>query len=487
MHASIRQVGWIALALVGAAATFVLTTVVMDQVPDALVIATALIGAFVVAAAAQGTVAIAADVRAAPGVWRLAGDGVLAFWAPPLLALSQRATDSPSGSDAVMLMTALWGMLAVLAAFVYLRRGKGPYVLPAGAMAALVGAAAILANWERPSSLNLFVRAADREAMMVFAALVFAIGSVRLASGIRRVGPKQSIVVALGGATAVAVLFALPSVPGALSSVGRAAPMLALLGLAYGLFCVGWTRACASGGVESAAVSLLLVPVGLTGLSALERAVGVFGPNPLVWVGVTAGTILCLGAGATILSSSGNSLHPPVDGTPAVQRRVPRWATVIGVAAVVLAIAALFLPSIQATSEGSLGGGFRATWQMLGFETAGGWWPLAASLLALAALVDIGGGSKRSSSVVGAIAALTTVFTASASSNSPLHTWTSWIPPDVQQTYGTEYARLVTEPLVSPTAVLSLGFAAVTALITLVLAYRARRGLPGDDVIEEGS
>ncbi|MEI8082766.1 MAG: hypothetical protein WCI74_13080, partial [Actinomycetes bacterium] len=64
-----------------------------------------------------------------------------------------------------------------------------------------------------------------------------------------------------------------------------------------------------------------------------------------------------------------------------------------------------------------------------------------------------------------------------------LHTWNQWIPATVQQTYGTEYARLSVEAIVDPTRALAMALAVVSVG---VLGLAAARGPVPDEVQEAG-
>jgi hypothetical protein len=55
----------------------------------------------------------------------------------------------------------------------------------------------------------------------------------------------------------------------------------------------------------------------------------------------------------------------------------------------------------------------------------------------------------------------------------PLRTATRWIPADVQQSYGTEYARLTFEALHDPVRLVALAMAFITSLTLLVVMLRS--------------
>jgi hypothetical protein len=59
-----------------------------------------------------------------------------------------------------------------------------------------------------------------------------------------------------------------------------------------------------------------------------------------------------------------------------------------------------------------------------------------------------------------------------------LHTWNSWIPAEIQQTYGTEYARLSVSAIVDPVRVAAMALAALSAgAVGLSEVARSKTGL----------
>ena len=62
----------------------------------------------------------------------------------------------------------------------------------------------------------------------------------------------------------------------------------------------------------------------------------------------------------------------------------------------------------------------------------------------------------------------------------PLRTWNRWIPAEIQQAYGTEYARL---SIVATPGVFHLASAALALAACLILVVLAARGLRGPEPI----
>jgi hypothetical protein len=129
-------------ALGGVTGYFVLVTIAMDTVPDAALVGLACVVAFAIALGLLGggrgiSEALKADRR----LLVIAGlGGALAFWAAPMLALSQRATDAPSGADSLFFTTSVWALVCVAGAFAV--RAERPLATAlAGAVGAVAGAA----------------------------------------------------------------------------------------------------------------------------------------------------------------------------------------------------------------------------------------------------------------------------------------------------------------------------------------------------------
>jgi hypothetical protein len=124
---------------------------------------------------------------------------------------------------------------------------------------------------------------------------------------------------------------------------------------------------------------------------------------------------------------------------------------------------------------------FSARFAMLGFETIGGWLALAVALLLL---VEWVGRSRPTLGRAAGIALVAVVATASwaALRYVPVHTWVPWIPAEVQQDYGTEYASIVFSPTATPLQVAALAAAAAAAALFVWYAIGARgaRGSSAD-------
>ena len=479
MNARLISLAAFALALVGVVASFILTTVARGSLPDALIVG--------------GSSMVALAIVAGIGGWRSLGrmrshnrralalglsGGALVFWAAPLLALSQRASDAPSGADTLFFTTSLWGVLAVLGA--YALANKRPALTGiAGAVCSAVGAAGLLASWEYPSSFSPFAKYPLREALMVVAGMLFAAGAIALAEAARTMGGRDAVMLALGAAAVLGVLTSLPGIPGVLSEGVNAWTPTVYLGVATAVFAGGWTWIAAHAGAARASVPLLLAPVGMTALAVYERATAAYGPNPFEIRGVLAGSaIVVMGAAVVWLSTAER------DGAAAVQGRTAVAAAWVAVGSCVLAIVSLGMPALDALSEGHITDSFRVEWTMLGFESAAGWLPIAAALLALTAVLEARKGEVARTWVVASAAVLGCALAMPFLSATTLHTWNSWIPAEVQQTYGTEYARISFTAITDPVRVAAMVLAVLAAVM---LGWSAAADKRIGSSLEEGS
>lgn len=460
------------LVMAGAGLTFVLDTVLMAEFSDRALVAIPVLVAALSALALgglRGPIALARDDT--PGALRAAAGGALAFWAAPMIVLSQRSTDAPSGSETLFFSTAAWAPLIFVVGYIAAARRVSPIGL-AAAMAGTVGAAGILANWERPSSFSAFIKFPTQHTMMIVAGLLFAVGTLAVARVAATHAMPRTAVIGLLGAAAVALPLGLlggDSVP----ALQRWWPSLLLLGLATAVFAWSWLSLVGRSGVATASWPFVLVPVAVTSLSALERATGVWGADPIQWPAVLASSALCVAAAATIALSRSEKTAP-------ASTRLDRIALYAAGASAAAAFIAFGLPALSASvrAVAPVTGRFQADWVMYGAETAIGWFALSAGLLVFSAAW----GATRGAAPGLVLAAAGSAVVAAAAwpymMQTPFYTHTRWIPGDIQQVYGTEYARIWTDPVFEPVRLASVVVAALAA--TLVIAGQIRRRLAGE-------
>lgn len=452
----------VALAL-AVAAHFALQTVLFERIAPLWLLAAETVVAAVTAVVLTGLPAraeLAGFVR--ERAQRIAAAlGVLGLWLPQALVVTHRLSDAPSGSETVFFTTAVWALPAFAAAALA-RRTRPTLAQFAAALVAVLGAAAVLANWERPSSFSPLVKFPALEAWMVLGGVAFAAYAFAVARG--RLRTDALALAGGGGATLVALVVALVSgTPLPSDALSANVVTVVLAGVSLGIAWWSWTQLASRGLVAEAGAALVLPVALLTSLTFVERAGTVFGPRPVLLVPAGCGAALVLLgiAGAWEVRSS----------SPAWLSKPTRLALLV-IAAVALAsgIAALFLPRIAANVVGHVSNGeaFSAAWKLIGGETAGGWF---AALIAFALLARVLTRASRPALVAWALAGAIACGAYLGVANTNLRTWMRWLPPEVQQDYGTEYAQLELKPLTSwPERVAVIG--SLAGLIALAALAR---------------
>lgn len=454
----------LALAAIGSAGWFVFSTSLVAHVPRTLIVAAASLGAALVVAAADGIDLRILRSPSRPLISAITGT-MLAFLAAPLLVLLQRSSDAPSGSESLFFSLVAWGVIVAVASMFV--RSERPAITAIGAaVAAATGAAGVLANWERPSSFSPLVKFADRELVMIAAGVLFAVGTMlllRAAQADPKTRPAAFVVTAV-----VAAIIAVPGFLGTAPALAENGTTLLLAGIAFGSFGLAWTSSVSAHGPAAASSALMVGPVLITALTIIERAIGVLGPDPVIWRAALPAALVCvLGSAALFRSGRGEPL-PAVAFGPLV----------IAVAVVALAaVVTLGLPALQASVEGITTdkGVFRASWEILGFQSAAGWLTVAAALLVLTAAFEIRTGRARSVWSTALVTALACIAAYPFLLESSFATWNRWIPSEVQQAYGTEYARLTVVGIAHPMRTAVLAAASVLAVAVGVLGL-SRKG-----------
>lgn len=469
----IRAVPWLLVGLVGACGSFVVSTVLNGIAPDALVVACGAAAVAGVAMVVAGSGANAATLLANRTQTLIAVAAGSAAWAvAPLIVMSQRASDAPPGAEVAFFTLSAWGFIAL--ALEQLLSKNRSAVVSAGGLVALVGGMIVLASWEFPSSFSPFVRYPDRHLWMLAAGVLFASASWLLVRATRALGSRPTLLASGVGAGVAAIGLGVPSVLSAGRDLPGVAPLLAAGALAYALFGTAWFTVASRRSTSSAALTLLLAPPALTVLTAVERLTRVYGPDPVRWPAMIAGASLVVGAAGLILAGAGQASGS--SGASVTEDRVRRDARrIIAVPAVVALLAAVsfVMPGVRATVEGAFGETYRASWQMLGIETASGWLAVAVAGLAVAAYIDLKAG-RRTPAIIAAVAATLSTAAYPFVAATPLRTATRWIPADVQQSYGTEYARLTFEAIHDPVRIASIFASVVMSLIVLAAVIRKR-------------
>ena len=469
------------LLVVGLTGWFLLSTALADEVPDAWLVATAAIAALALSAAVGWPSRTDLANLSAPDTVLTAAAGVLALVVAPALVLANRFTDAPPGSEVIFFTTAVWGAVALLVALASApdrpRLAQASY-----ALAGVIGAATLVANWERPSSFSPFVRYPGSHAAFIVAGLAWMAATLVIVKQSRRT-PEPTLLIASGSGALVGLVWALATAPSPAGIGSSLALLVGATGCAAVSF-IAWTRV-ADGDFSAPAGLWFLVPVAATVFGVLEQFIGPRGPDPVVWAGASAGIALCLVGAFGVATSSRRSTGPATEmrasmsssdtGERARSSRLALSSAVLAGVSLAVALISLALPTLAATVRGTNdGAAYVARWNLLGYETAAGWLAVVAAALLLTAAVDVvRGGWRRGPVTQGVIgAALVACYPLVVST--PLRTWNRWVPVAIQTEYGTEYASLQFSVEHHPARVVALALAVVAAVVLLIGAATAR-------------
>jgi hypothetical protein len=471
---SLRGVARVGGLVVLVAAYAGLTPVLAGRVPGpTLALALAVMGLVLALCQPRPRSPLGTDCRA-PDRSRCitaAAGGALSLFLGPCLVLVNRYSDAPSGSETLLFATVGWGAIAALVAAGELwlsgERVRA-WAVRTGVLAAVVGCAGVLASWERPSSFSPLVRFVPEEVWMLVGGCAFVAGVLLLRRSARGLtGPPW--VVAAGAATtlALAVWLADGRWSHSVSSMIEYGPVLGLWALCGAGMWVAWTRETLSRGLLVPAAAFFLPPALLSLLSVVERLVGAWGPEPVLWPGIAGGALVSLAGIARIVSWRGIGASSP----PGASSRALAWYAILVSGG---AAASLLLPALSARVTGSPEGRLLdISWTLPGWESIGGWIALSLGLLLLAAIAD---GSLPA--ILTAMAATPAYWLLSAT---PTHSMNRWLPIEIQQYYGSEYVDLVFRPLaVWPARVAVAGVATGLAIVLTRRLLKGRSGMTSE-------
>ncbi len=463
---------------------FMLTTAALQVVPAASIVALELVfGAAFLWVVFAG---LPADISFVKRDWRpLAGAAAL-LWLALSLSVWRRYTANPPGSDTVFILS-----LAPVFVMWLARRYLGELIGPArlvGAAVGVLGMAAILANWERPSTFSPFVRFPSQELWLLGAAVAWAAFAVALRRLVKRDEARDPAVIV----AVIVSLAALPALVVALVSPGPTAlfqgivPNITLL-VALGLAGIGMpyallTRLLATREASATAGALFATPVLMTLTVIIDAYQGVRPKVPMVMTPMTVG---CLLAVLAIYLVWRGDRDLELNGVANAGRRLVltefsgRVLRFLAGASLLVALLAFYLPVASNLITGTQDNGrpFEAMWLTRGFQTVGGYLLLlAAGLLVylFSRIAERGWEGARAAVVTGWAAVVLGLIAgwwfAGASSFSA---WQSWVPAEIQHALGSEYATFIETPLTNVPALVSAVMMALGALTMLAM------GLPG--------
>ncbi len=469
----LRQLLWGFVLVLALSAGFVVQTALVSRLPAALAASVAVVPAalalMLVSSRLPKTLALdRRDTLIAAGIG-------LAVWLVSFLVAAGRKSDTPPGSEVLFLTTAVWGLLLVLGGLASARPSPSAARV-AGALLGVTGAVGILANWERPSSFSPFVRYQTEELVMLLAGAVWVAAVTALAGLVRRHGPLASLRAVALSAGAAGVIGALLLAPSrlallAMPGVGLFALLAALAAFASLL---AWARLLKDVPAYRVAAAYFLPPVVLTAFSAAERATVAYGPNPVVWPPALAGMAVVAAAAVVAALPDETGVRAPAPD------RTTLAARGLAILALGLAAAGLASTDLVVSVKGSLtsGAAFSATFGMYGFETAGGWLAACCSLF----VASWAWGRRPSRRI--AMTWLAALAVAAAAwipvHTTATHAWTAWIPAEVQQDFGTEYAqrtvRTVSGPWEPAALLVALAAGSLSSIERRASAESAHRG-----------
>jgi hypothetical protein len=429
-----------ALGRAAALALFFAVFVTMAEVLTDTVHAAPLVAALTLGALAVALVSAARPLRLVAAMdarsrllARVAGV-LLVFGAPACLALL-RASDTPTGSVFVFWISGGWALVAALAAAVVAwRSGRRPaaWLALAGGLAAAAGAAGIVANWEQPSSFSPMAYAWEPELLIIGAGALALAGAVLLVKAAHGGRPDGALVCATASGAVVALAWwVLDGLSAGWISLNERPEQVMIAALAWGVVCLLLPRSIDSEGLARGGALLALPPLLIIALGPLERLVGLFGPDPMIAGGVTAGAIV-LAAGAAGLWWAGGREERPAPATPpTLLRIVLTWLALVPLA---VALVALALPAVTASWSVDVSGGVG---KYAGSLTLQGWQSVAGlAALGLAALAAALARADRPAPA--AAVALAACVAWPSLLGVPMRVNT-FLAPEIEKYYGTEY------------------------------------------------
>jgi hypothetical protein len=257
---------------------------------------------------------------------------------------------------------------------------------------------------------------------------------------------------------------------GRFALLAEAPPTAWVYALATGSVVLLVTSLGSRGHLALAGAAMAFAPALISLLDIVEAAVGVFGPRPLLvgpvfWAAV-------VGAAATLLLATTAKAGPvrrPLSGEIS-ELALP----VAALAAVGFALFAMTAPGVEAAVRGGFheGGRFAADFVLPGWRTVGGWLTLGCAGVASAMTLRRSG---RLEAAAGATVTLLIVAAWYTLRYTPLHTWMTWVPAEIQQDFGTEYASIVFSATPVPWQIAALGLSCATALLMLVKTLAEKR------------
>lgn len=369
-----------------------------------------------------------------------------------LFQVIYRYSYAPPATNVLFLLNLAPAIILVLSAFVLSERMTFPKVI--GVAMGVLGMVSILANWERPSTFSPFSRYPKEEMFILLAAFCWALFTVHARKVLKRHDPITVTYITLG-LSLIPVLILAMARDGlkVIQTISSADWLVVLL---LGVVCTAvayllWYHVLTEVEASKAGASLLLTPVFLTALMAVERRIGFFGTSPIVVVPVITGIILILaGVGVTWLMwlSKEKMVAPLLVGERQFilgEGWLGKTLIFFAAGSLILAVIAFFLPIKVNHIQGVLLNDaiYESEWRTNGYDSIGGYLLLlmgATNVIAALRYLRRRYDSLQLLGWAGFSALL--LLSVRFAGDTVFFSWTPWIPVEIQHAIGTEYVRI---------------------------------------------
>jgi drug/metabolite transporter (DMT)-like permease len=390
------------------------------------------------------------------------------------LQLAERSSFAPSGSDIVFLLTTTT-FFALSVSFLFKKEDVtlGKLV---GCVTSLLGVVALVANWEYPSSFAPFVLFPNAEFLVLLSSVALALFML-LDHKLLKTYPS-TVLTALVLWIATIVMFAVVIFTGNLSHL-REVPFdgwqtFITVGI-IGIFLptLFLNDLLKSVGMAKSSSAFLLLPVIITSMISIEKALGLaLMETPFKWGMVAAASIIiAIGVVAVWVGSS------RVNGR--FQGNTSYFLMFIALAAFALSAVALFFPFKFSTINGTLDSGqpYHSTWYTYVYSSVGGYLSIILALICVVIAFQL---LRNRYSLQRALAwsfyCAIIIGAVSLVGHTQLFNWNLSIPAEVQHALGTPYVTLKETPIKNLPAMLgNYLILAFTALVTILNAFEYLR------------
>jgi drug/metabolite transporter (DMT)-like permease len=385
------------------------------------------------------------------------------------LQLAERSSFAPSGSDIVFLLTTAT-LFALLLSFLFKKEeitlGKS-----AGCITSLLGVVALVANWEYPSSFAPFVLFPDAEFTVLLSSV--ALGLFMLISHRLLKAYPSTVLTTLVLWVATIVMFAIVIFTGNLSHLqevplGGWQTFLTVGIIGIFLPTLFLNDLLKSVGIAKSSSAFLLLPVIVTSMIGIEKALGLaLMETPFKWGMVAAASIIiAIGVAATwVRPSTANSK---------IQGSMGYFLMSVALTASILSAIALFFPYKFSSINGTLDSGqpYHSTWYTYAHSSVGGFISIVLPLVCVVvALQLLRNRYSLQRALIWSFYCVIVMGAVSLVGQTELVNWDLSIPAEIQHALGTPYVTLKETQIKNLPAMLSnyllLAFSALIAILNV--------------------